>query len=202
MNELQSDRSPEENPKGSSGKRRSLLLVVLLLLLLSVTAGAAILYFSPSEEPAEEPERPFLPPDTLPEAEERAVPHDGEEDADRTDSSGAVGSVNVTYTDLVTVSLEDGEARLNFSNPKRSNQSMVLDLLIQDVLILRSGALQPGTTLESLPLLDYAQLAPGGYEGLFRVAFYDPDTGKKSVMNAEIPVQVKVVERFEEEDHG
>ena len=47
-----------------------------------------------------------------------------------------------------------------------------------------------------LDAVDYAE--SGGYDGLIRLTFYDPVTGEKAAVDAEIPVQVTVRETFAE----
>ena len=110
------------------------------------------------------------------------------------DPIAAGGSVRLSFSDRVYISRADREASLNFSTPDESDHSIVLELLIHEKLVLRSGALTPGSTLKSLLLLDGVRLQPGGYDGVFRVSFYDPHTGAMARVDAEIPVKVTVTE--------
>ena len=169
-------------------KKRGLLLLLLVLCLGAVLGGVLTRVLDEPTAGA-----PVLPPDTLPPSEARALP-DEETDEEAAPQSEEGGSVNLTFSDQVTISLAEKRAKLLFYTPARSDKSMVLELLIRDALILRSGALAPGSRLESLPLLDNAVLQPGGYDGLFRVSFYDPDTGERAGVDAEIPVKVTVTE--------
>ncbi len=183
------EETEEQAPKR---KGRKLLLLGLLLLMLAAGITAALTYHIVSADTAP----PVLPPDTLPEVEVRAVPEeDGTGEGGEASAAGG-GSVHLSFTDQVEISLADQEARFYLSTPRTSNQSMILDLLIHDTLILRSGGLPPGSRLESLPLLGNAVLRPGGYDGLIRLTFYDPVTGEKAAVDAEIPVQVTVRETF------
>ena len=93
------------------------------------------------------------------------------------------GSVSLTYSRDVTIDLSDGTATLYFANPGRSNQDMVLQVVIRDNVIVQSGTLAPGNQVQSLTLLQdaAAMLSPGSYEGNFTVLYYDPDTGEKAM---------------------
>ena len=51
------------------------------------------------------------------------------------------------------------------TNPARSNQSMLLQVVVQDVVVAQSGTLPPGNRLEALPLSEGVRLSPGQYEG-------------------------------------
>lgn len=135
---------------------------------------------------------PALPPDALPAAEENAVPT-GDDSGEKMDQPEGGGAVNLTYSDQVAISLSEGRAELFFSNPSRSNQSMVLEIVIQGTTVVRSGTLAPGNQVETLPLLDAAQLSPGGYEGKFHVMFYGED-GRQAILNTEIPISITVTE--------
>ena len=165
-------------------KKRTLLIVAAVVLCLCAgLCGAAIAVHFVSE--------PALTPDAMPAAETRAVP--AQEEPEELNDAG--GSVRLSFSDRVYISLADRQASLNFSTPDESDQSMVLELYIRDRLILQSGALIPGSTLKSLLLLDGVRLQPGGYEGVFRVSFYDPHTGAMARVDAEIPVKVTVTEQ-------
>ena len=165
-------------------KKRTLLIcaAVVLCLCAGIIGAALAVHFTGQQK--------VLAPDTLPEAETRAVPVQEEPP----EESDVGGSVRLSFSDRVYISLDDREASLNFSTPDESDHAMVLELLIRDRLILRSGALTPGSTLKSLLLLDDVRLRPGGYDGVFRVSFYDPHTGAMAKVDAEIPVKVTVTE--------
>lgn len=85
-------------------------------------------------------------------------------------------------------------AELYFVNPGKSNQDMVLQLVIQDEVVARSGKISPGKQVHKLELLEDAakKLQSGGYEGKFTVLYYQPDSGEKSIVNTEIPVNITV----------
>ena len=76
----------------------------------------------------------------------------------------------------------------------KSTQDMVVQIVIDDTEIVQSDLLKPGNQVTELDLLDNAekQLEKGGYDGKFRVLFYDPDSGQKATVNTEIPISITV----------
>ena len=103
--------------------------------------------------------------------------------------------MSLTYSNEVTIDISDKAAGLYFANPGKSNQDMVLQIVIQDTVILQSGTLSPGNQVKLLNLLEGAEkmLQPGGYEGKFIVLYYDPISCEKSMVNTEIPITINVV---------
>ncbi len=176
-----------DNKKENKKKR----LLILLLLLITITAvGVSIwaIWFRDSA--------PVLAPDYAPQQlEENAEPigDDGDEKLSQPEGGGAVG---LTYAKEISISLSDKSATLLFANPTKSNQDMVLQLVIDDVVILQSGRLEPGNRVTTLNLLDGAEkrLDAGGYNGKFVVLYYDCASGEKAMVNTEIPVTVTVTE--------
>ena len=176
-----------DNKKENKKKR----LLILLLLLITITAvGVSVwaIWFRDSA--------PILAPDYAPQQlEENAEPigDDGDEKLSQPEGGGAVG---LTYAKEISISLSDKSATLLFANPTKSNQDMVFQLVIDDVVILQSGRLEPGNRVTTLNLLDGAEkrLDAGGYNGKFVVLYYDCASGEKAMVNTEIPVTVTVTE--------
>ena len=106
------------------------------------------------------------------------------------------GSVSLSYSDKITIDLSDGQATLMFANPGKSNQDMVLQIVIRDTVIVQSGTLSPGNRVTTLDLLPGAEkrLVPGGYDGKFAVFYYDEKTGEKAMVNTEIPISITIEE--------
>lgn len=104
------------------------------------------------------------------------------------------GAVSITYSNEVTIDLNNKTASLLFANPSKSTQDMVVQIMIDDTEIVQSDLLKPGNQVTKLDLLDNAekQLEKGGYDGKFRVLFYDPDSGQKATVNTEIPISITV----------
>lgn len=165
--------------------RRSKFLITcsIVLALLAICVALWALFF---REP-----RPNLPPDVLPPVEEDVLPT-GEDNGEKLPQAQGGGAVNITYTNQVSVSLTEGRASLYFVNPARSNQSMVLQVLIQDVVVAQSGALPPGSQLNSLPITEEVSLAPGSYTGQFLVSFYNTEDNSRAQLSTEIPVEITV----------
>ena len=177
--------------KENKKKRLLILLLLLLLLLITITAVGISIWAIWFRDTA-----PVLAPDYAPQQlEENAEPigDDGDEKLSQPEVGGAVG---LTYAKEVNVSLSDQSATLLFANPTKSNQDMVIQLVIDDVVILQSGRLEPGNRVTTLNLLDGAEkrLAAGGYDGEFVVQYYDRVSGEKAMINTEILVTVTVTE--------
>lgn len=174
--------------KKENKKKRLLILLLLLITIAAVGVSVWAIWFRDSA--------PVLAPDYAPrQIEENAEPigDDGDEKLSQPEGGGAVG---LTYAKEVGISLSDKSATLLFANPTKSNQDMVLQLVIDDVVILQSGRLEPGNRVSTLSLLDGAEkrLTAGGYDGKFVVLYYDRTSGEKAMINTEIPVTVTVTE--------
>ena len=155
--------------KKENKKKWLLLLLLLLITIAAVGLSVWAIWFRDGDA--------ILAPDYAPQPE----------------GGGAVG---LTYAKEVDISLSDKKATLLFANPTKSNQDMVLQLVIDDVVILQSGRLEPGNRVSALNLLDGAEkkLAAGGYDGKIVVLYYDRTSGEKAMVNTEIPVTVTVTE--------
>ena len=179
----------EKNDEKKENKKKWLLLLLLLLITIAaMSLSVWAVWFRDSTI--------VLAPDYAPQQiEENAEPvgDDGDEKLSQPEGGGAVG---LTYAKEVDISLSDKSATLQFANPTKSNQDMVLQLEIDDVVILQSGRLEPGNMVTTLNLLDGAEkrLAAGGYNGKFVVLYYDRTSREKAVINTEIPVTVTVNE--------
>lgn len=168
--------------------RQSVLIFILLMITVAaVCVTAWALFFRTTDT--------VLAPDRAPAAESHAKPIPGDEDKAESAESGS-GSVSLTYSNQVAISLSSKTAQLLFANPGRSNQDLVLQLVIQDRVILQTGRISPGTQITELELTSEAaaMLMPGGYEGNFLLHFYHPDSGDKAIVTTELPVSVIVSE--------
>lgn len=174
-----------ENKKG---KPNVLIPVLLVITTLAVAITVWSLFFRESQ--------PVLAPDYAPQIEERNAETIPDDPGEKLDQPKGGGSVSLTYAKEVSIDLSDKKASLIFANPGKSNQDMVLQVVIQDQVIIQSGTLKPGNQVTSLDLLDgtAGKLAVGGYEGKFVVFFYDQSTGEKAVINTEIPISISVNE--------
>ena len=116
----------------------------------------------------------------------------GEDDGDKLPQAQGGGAVNITYSDQVAVCLETRTVSIRFANPARSNQSMVVRLVLGELVAAESGTLPPGSALESLPLLADVTLPAGEYAGAFHVLFYDSQDGGRAGVSTKLPVSVTV----------
>ena len=181
----------EVEKTGKSNKNRKLIaLLLLLLLLLIVSIGVTIwaLFFR-------EPDV-VLNPDYAPEQmEQNQIPIPGDT-SEKVESAAGGGAVSLSYSNKVTIDLSDGKVYLYFANPGKSNQDMVIQVVIQDEVLVQSGRLTPGHQVTELELLPDAvkKLTPGGYDGKFVLYYYHPETSEKAMVNTEIEVDVAVQE--------
>ena len=165
---------------------------IIIFLLLLITVGAVCvtvwaLFFRTEEA--------VLTPDHAPVIEKQAQPIPGDT-GEPDDAQPGSGSVSLTYSNLVKINLGDQSAQFLFANPGRSNQDMVVQLVIQDRIIFQSGRIMPGNQVRQLALSadTVAMLMPGCYEGMFLIHFYDPVSGEKAIVTTEIPVTVTVAQ--------
>lgn len=173
---------------GNADKRKKILIIALILLLL-ITIGITIwaLFFRNTT--------PVLAPDYAPQqTEENAEPIDDDSDGEKLQQQQGGGAVSLTYSKEVTIDLSDKTANLMFANPGKSNQDMMIQIVIQDTVIVQSGLLTPGYQVTKLELFDNAKLSSGTYEGKFVVLYYQKDTGEKAMLNTEIPLTITVKE--------
>ena len=136
-----------------------------------------------------------LTPDYAPvELEPNATPIDSDEE--KLDYSEGGSSVGIIYAKDITVNLTDGTIDLLFANPARSNQDMVVAIVVKDYVLVTSGRIAPGNKVTELSLKSNAKdyLTVGGYNGKFVVSFYNMQSREKSIINTDISVIIHVKE--------
>ncbi len=165
-------------------------IIILLLCIALVATSVAVwaLFFR-------EPEM-TLAPDYAPletEANAQTIPGDT---GDKMQSETGGGSVSLTYSNQVSIDLSNKKAQLMFANPGKSNQDMLIQIIVQEQVLAQSGKLTPGHQILTLDLLKNAadKLATGGYDGKFIIFYYDPVSGEKAVVSTEIPIKIIVKE--------
>ena len=170
-------------------KTKSLILILLCITLVAVGVTVWALFFRDSGG------QQVLAPDYAPQNKEENAETIPDDTGDKMENPEGGGAVSLTYSNEVTIDISDKAAALYFANPGKSNQDMVIQIVIQDTVILQSGTLSPGNQVKILNLLEGAEdmLQPGGYEGKFIVLYYDLTSGEKSMVNTEIPVTINVV---------
>lgn len=169
------------------GDKKNLLIYILLLITVSAVAVTvwALFFRTPDIQLAPD----YAPVDT----EQYAQPIPGDP-TDREEAKPGSGSVSLTYSNEVSIDLSSGVVELLFANPARSNQDMVLQIVIRDTVILQSGRITPGNQVTQLELSADAVsiLSPGGYDGSMFVFYYDLVSGEKAIVNTEVPISVTV----------
>ena len=170
-------------------KTKSKILITLLILItvccIAITVWAV--FFRNNTETV-------LSPDRAPQKTEENAEKIENDNTEKMKAEEGGGAVSITYSNEVTIDLNNKTASLLFANPPKSTQDMVIQIVINDTEIVQSGLLKPGNQVTELNLLDNAekQLEKGGYDGKFRVLFYDSDSGQKATVNTEIPISITV----------
>ncbi len=173
-----------------SGDKKNLLIYILLLITVTAVGVTVwVLFFHT-------PETQLLAPDYAPVATEQHAQPIPNDHGVQPEAEPGSGSVSLTYSNKVEIDLSNGKAELLFANPGRSNQDMVLQIVIRDTVILQSGRITPGNQVTQLELTGEAagMLSPGGYEGSFLIFYYDLTSGEKAIVNTEVPITVTVYE--------
>ena len=110
------------------------------------------------------------------------------------------GTVSMIYKLKADLNLSTGEISMYFQNPGNSNHDVVLSMYIvsgdQQIKIATSGRLPAGTGLYTMAFdKSSAKLREGQYEALYRVAYYNPETGERALVESDITdLVVTVVE--------
>lgn len=165
--------------------KRVLIIVLSAVLVISVGVSIWAFFFRDAA--------PVLAPDYAPqETEENAEPIDDDKGGEKLEQQQGGGAVSLTYSKDVTVDLSSKKVSLMFANPKKSNQDMLIQIVIHDTVIVQSGLLTPGHQVTKLDLWDTAKLSAGKYDGKIVVYYYQPDSGEKAMLNTEIPLTVTV----------
>ena len=170
-----------------NGKNIETRLIVVLAAITAISVGVSIwaLFFRSGESPA--------PDYAQVEVEENAEAI-ADDEGGSLDAPEGGGAVSLTYKREVGVSLSEKRASLLFANPARSTQDAVVQLMVGETVVAKSGRIVPGYQVTSLALEDGAEtlLSPGGCDGKLVVLYYDPVTGERAMLDTEIPASVTV----------
>ena len=167
-------------------RSKTYLILATVVALLAICVAVWALFFRAPETPAD--------PEISPVADEHLTPTDDGDDEKMPQAEGG-GAVNITYSNEVTISLADATAAVQITNPTRSNQSMLIQLMIQDVKVGQSGTIPPGNQLTVIPLNEAVKLKPGNYDGMFHLLFFDTETNEQASLETNIPVQITAMEQ-------
>lgn len=188
----------ENTEKKNSEKKTRIIIIILIviaLIAIGVTVWAVFIRESGEAAPADSSSAALSPDYAPKQLEPNAEPMGDEGDEKMSQPEGG-GAVSLTYSKDVSIDLSDKTCSLLFGNPTKSNQDMVVQIVIQDEVIVESGRLEPGNQVTKLDVSDEAaaKLTAGGYDGKIAVLYYQQDTGEKAIVNTEIPVTVEVSE--------
>ena len=165
-------------------RSKTYLILATVVALLAICVAVWALFFRAPEAPTD--------PEISPVADEHLTPTDDGDDEKMPQAEGG-GAVNITYSNQVTISLANATAAVQITNPTRSNQSMLIQLMIQDVKVGQSGIIPPGNQLTVIPLNETVKLKPGNYDGMFHLLFFDTETNEQSSLETNIPVNITVM---------
>lgn len=160
-------------------------LLVGIVACISVTIGVS--FFRDAKEP--------IAPDYAPEDRDPNAETIGEEDTSKMDVPQGGGALSMQYVDQVVIRLSEKKAYLSYSNPSKSAQNIVLQIVVKDHVIAQSGRIDPGYQLKEIPLSEGAEslLSEGVYtDAVFRIFNYHPTTGEKAMIDAVAQITVTV----------
>lgn len=164
-------------------KKKKLLIFLILFILLDIILLVVLLGTHTT-----------LAPDYAPVNEEKYAEDIGDDGDKKLDQAEGGGAVSLTYSTDVDISLDKKLVTLFFANPSKSNQDMVFQIVVHDVVVAQSGTISPGKQIGKMDLLSSGarKLQAGGYDGKFVVLYYQPDTHEKTIVNTDIPVKITV----------
>lgn len=172
-------------------KRTRNTLTVILVILLLLLPPIVMKKFSAI--PTLEPDYNLIKPD------ENAVQID--KDTEPVDRPGPVeggGSMSLVFSDEVSLNQNTGTVSVYYQNPAESDHNVVLQVIVSNgdkrYLVAQSGVLEPGYMVTELAANQNmgVNLVPGGYNGVFKLLFYDMTTGERAMVDTEIPIKLAV----------
>ena len=141
-------------------------------------------------------EAPVLNPDyAAKETEKEAEKIEGSNPDGGEESELNGGKISVLYSTEITLDLSEGKAALLIGNLAKSKHNIVAEVVIQDNVIIQSGAIMPGYRVTNLEMLEGAEkiLREGIYKGVIRLHLYDTQTNEKEMLSSEIEAEIRVV---------
>lgn len=119
-----------------------------------------------------------------------------EDKGEKMTASNGGGAVSLSYSNIVSVNSAKKDIKMYFKNPSKSRESVLLQLVIkqkdEEFVIATSDLLPPGYALYNMKLDSKEKLPAGGYKGIFRITYYNEETGVKQIVNTEIEVSIEV----------
>ncbi|MBR2336123.1 MAG: hypothetical protein IKA62_07880 [Clostridia bacterium] len=135
------------------------------------------------------PPAPPAPDNPLPVIDPNVVPNEDDTSEKKPIDSG--GSVSLIYTKKAELNLTAEIAKIYYKNPNSSSHDTVIELYIvsdgNTYFLGRSGRVPAGYTIQELSLAEReVELKAGQYEGLYKIYFYNPETGEKAILDTNI----------------
>lgn len=135
------------------------------------------------------PPAPPAPDNPLPVVDPNVTPNE-DDTSEKTPINGG-GSVSLIYTKKAELNLTAETAKIYYKNPNSSSHDTVIELYIvsdgNTYFLGRSGRIPAGYTIQELSLAEReVELKAGQYEGLFKISFYNPETGEKAILDTNI----------------
>ena len=169
-------------------KNRVPFLIILLILLAGIIVSGLMLWSmlkGGNDVPVIAPDHP------LPEVDSNIEEIVGDNDTPNSNISEGGGAVSMIYTLDATINLADNNIDIMFKNPAKSNHDVALELYItkngERTLISKSGRIPAGNLLRSMTLNpDAAVLSEGVYQGVYKVVYYNPQTGERALIESDI----------------
>jgi len=112
------------------------------------------------------------------------------------DVTSGGGAVSLSYSNVVMIDNANKEVKMYFKNPVKSRESIVLEIVIEqngeEYVLAKSDLLPPGYALYKMNLDTGMKLPVGGYKGIFRITYYDEESGVKQIVNTKIDVSIEI----------
>jgi hypothetical protein len=167
--------------------RKPLAIWLICLTLLLALTLLSLLWMQDAQG---EPEQDIYNPLPAVDVNEESL---GEDTSEQAASQNGGGAVSLRYSLNAELDLSTGEIQMYFANPSKSNHAVVLELYVVDGegarqgLLATSGLIEPGNSLSKMQFLSSnIKLSDGTYEAKFGLAFYDPQTGEKALVETNI----------------
>lgn len=173
--------------KGRVEEKKSKKGIVIFLLLIILACIGIIVYLLFFKQPKLADYAPGKEDENI-----VLLPNSG----DKMEAKEGGGAVSLSYSNKVSVDLKSGQVLVNFKNPSRSTQSMVLQVIIKqndtEVVVAESNRIPPSYAIYELNLKENITLSKGEYDGKFNVMYYDEETDEKAIVNTNIPIKINV----------
>ena len=162
------------------------LATLLALLLLLVATILLILWLLQNPKPPViiNPDNPL--PEIDPDIE--TIEQDTSE---KVTSEEGGGFVNMIYTKSASISLTTEKAKIHFKNPNASNHNVLIEFYIvsdeNKYFVGKTGLVPAGTAIYEIDVSEReVDIREGIYTGLYRVYYYDSETGERATVGSDI----------------